>query len=178
MKKLTITSVLAFAIVSCGQSSDTTAPNVDDMSQQSLEGTNGPPPPPVEQVASETTAVAPASVPAEIDGITNERLSFAPGTSSARVSGSITGYQTIDYLLNVRAGQAMNISMATKNTANYFNLLEPGETDAAIFNGSIGENMFEGVAAKSGDYRIRVYLYRNAARRNERADYILEAAVY
>ncbi len=112
-----------------------------------------------------------------IDGITNKRLSFAPGTSSARIEGSITGYETVDYLLNVRAGQSMNISMASKNTAAYFNLLEPGETEVAVFNGSISENMFEGVAAKSGDYRIRVYLYRNAARRGEKAEYALEAAV-
>lgn len=133
-----------------------------------------------DQVASNATpapeAAAPAE-PAQIDGITNKRLSFAAGTSSARVESSITGDETIDYLLNVRAGQSMNISMASSNLSAYFNLLEPGETEVAVFNGSMGENMFEGVAAKSGDYRIRVYLYRNAARRGEKAPYTLEAAV-
>ncbi|WP_427966611.1 hypothetical protein [Altererythrobacter sp.] len=131
-----------------------------------------------EAAGSSTAATVSTADEAEvIDGITNKRLSFAPGTSSARIEGSITGYETVDYLLNVRAGQSMNISMASKNTAAYFNLLEPGETEVAVFNGSISENMFEGVAAKSGDYRIRVYLYRNAARRGEKAEYALEAAV-
>lgn len=129
------------------------------------------------QEATETAAAQPPAPPAEIEGITNKRLSFAPGASSAAVQGSITGYETIDYLLNVKAGQPMNISMATKHTAAYFNLLEPGETDVATFIGSTSGNQFEGVAQKSGDYRIRVYMMRSAARRNERADYLLEAIV-
>jgi len=141
---------------------------------------NGPPPP-AEEAAAPAAEAAPAVSDAAgaevIEGVTNKRLSFAPGTSSARVEGSIKGDETIDYLLNVRAGQSMNISMGSKNTAAYFNLLEPGEQYVAIFNGSNGENMFEGTAARSGDYRIRVYLYRNAARRGEKADYALEAAV-
>lgn len=114
---------------------------------------------------------------AQIDGITTRRLSFDRGSSTARLESSITGRETIDYLLNVRAGQSMNISLASPNTATYFNLLEPGETEVAIFNGSMNENMFEGVSKKSGDYRIRVYLYRNAARRGETANYNLEVAV-
>lgn len=126
---------------------------------------------------SAAPAEAAAPAPAEIEGITNERLSFAPGTSSATVEGSITGYEIIDYLLNVRAGQPMNISLATRNTATYFNLLEPGETEVATFIGSTSGNQFEGVAKKNGDYRIRVYMMRSAARRNEKADYRLEAIV-
>ncbi|MCB2079670.1 MAG: hypothetical protein KDE55_18500 [Novosphingobium sp.] len=128
------------------------------------------------EIAKAETAAA-SSEPARIDGITNKRLTFAKGTSGATVEGAIAGYETIDYLLNVKKGQAMNISLGTKHTATYFNLLEPGETDVAIFNGSMGENMFEGVAQKSGDYRIRVYMMRSAARRDEKADYRLEANV-
>ena len=140
---------------------------------------NGPPPPP--EGPSEATVVDAASTgsgapAAEIEGITNQRLTFAPGTSSTRIEGEITGDETIDYLLDVRAGQSLNISMASPNSAAYFNVLEPGETEVAVFNGSMGENMFEGVAAQSGTYRIRVYLYRSAARRGETAAYTLEVA--
>ncbi len=42
---------------------------------------------------------------------------------------------------------------------------------------STGENMFEGVLEKSGDYRIRVYMMRSAARRNEVANYRLEMII-
>lgn len=144
---------------------------------------NGPPPPAEEAAAAPATETAAAPTVSNaagakvIEGITNKRLSFASGTNSARIEGSIKGDETIDYLLNVRAGQSMNISMGSKNASAYFNLLEPGEDYVAIFNGSNGENMFEGTAAKNGDYRIRVYLYRNAARRGEKADYVLEAGV-
>jgi len=136
---------------------------------------------PTAETAAPAGAAAPAAAPAEtaaqIDGIENRRVSFAAGANSATVEDSITGYETIDYLLNVRAGQAMNVSMATQHTAAYFNILEPGETDVATFVGSTSGNQFEGVAARSGDYRIRVYMMRSAARRDETAAYRLEMIV-
>jgi len=122
--------------------------------------------------ASDTNA--PEEAAATIEGITNKRVSFAAGANNATVEDSITGYEINDYLLNVRASQSLNVSMATQNTAAYFNILEPGETDVAIFVGSVSGNQFEGTASKSGDYRIRVYLMRSAARRDETASYRLE----
>lgn len=174
MTKILLAGAALLTLSACGGSNEGASQPQSQEDIAAATEMNGPPPPP-ENVASEV-AVATAA-PEEIEGITNKRLSFEPGTSSARIEDSITGYETIDYLLGVRAGQAMNISMASPNTAAYFNLLEPGETEVAIFNGSIDDNMFEGVAKKSGDYRIRVYLYRNAARRNEKAPYTLEASV-
>ena len=111
------------------------------------------------------------------DDIKTEQVKFKPGSTSAVIEGRIKGYQTVDYVLNVKDGQYMNVSMSTKNGANYFNILEPGETDVAIFVGSSNGNQFEGVTKKSGDYKIRVYLMRSAARRNEVAKYRLEMIV-
>lgn len=109
--------------------------------------------------------------------IKTKRIQFEKGRSGATVEASITGSETIDYLLNVQEGQVLNVSMATDNSANYFNIMEPEEEYVAIFNGSLNENMFEGILKKSGDYRIRVYLMRSAARRNEKANYRLEVNV-
>ena len=111
------------------------------------------------------------------DDTRTERVRFAKGASSATIEGSITGYQTVDYILGAAKGQSMNVSMATKNTATYFNILAPGETEVAFFNGSVSENQFEGVLPATGDYTIRVYMMRSAARRNEKADYRLEMIV-
>jgi hypothetical protein len=83
----------------------------------------------------------------------------------------------VDYLLEASKGQSMNVSMATNNGANYFNILAPGENEVAMFNGSVSENQFEGVLPESGDYKIRVYMMRSAARRNEVAKYRLEMIV-
>jgi len=109
--------------------------------------------------------------------IRTQRVQFKPGASSATVQGSIKGYQTVDYVLNAKQGQSMNVSMATQHGATYFNILAPGETEVAMFNGSIDGNQFEGTLPKSGDYKIRVYMMRSAARRNEVANYRLEMIV-
>jgi hypothetical protein len=116
--------------------------------------------------------------PARAEGdLRTERVHFAKGASNAVVKGTITGYQTVDYVLGAAKGQSMNVSMATDNTASYFNILAPGETEVAFFNGSMGENQYEGVLPATGDYKIRVYMMRSAARRNEKANYRLEMNV-
>jgi hypothetical protein len=111
------------------------------------------------------------------DGIRTERVQFAKGAKSATVNGAIKGYQTVDYVLHAAQGQSMNVSMTTKNTATYFNILAPGETEVAFFNGSVSDNQYEGTLPATGDYKIRVYMMRSAARRNEVADYRLEMIV-
>lgn len=109
--------------------------------------------------------------------IRTERVRFAKGATSAVVEGTISGYETVDYVLGASKGQSMNVSMATKHTATYFNILAPGETEVAFFNGSVNGNQYEGVLPASGDYKIRVYMMRSAARRNEKANYRLEMIV-
>jgi len=71
----------------------------------------------------------------------------------------------------------MNVSMATKNLSSYFNILAPGENEVAMFIGSTSGNQYEGTLPKSGDYKIRVFMMRNAARRDEVANYRLEMIV-
>jgi hypothetical protein len=109
--------------------------------------------------------------------IRSERVQFEQGAISAVVKGSITGYDIVDYVLSAGKGQYTNVSMATDNTANYFNILAPGENEVAMFNGSISENQYEGILPESGDYKIRVYMMRSAARRNEVANYRLEMII-
>jgi len=110
-------------------------------------------------------------------GIRTQRVQFAKGANSAFVNGTIKGYQTVDYVLRASQGQHMNVSMATKHGATYFNILAPGQTEVAFFNGSVSGNQYEGTLPATGDYKIRVYMMRSAARRNEVADYRLEMIV-
>jgi hypothetical protein len=119
-----------------------------------------------------TLLVDPA-LPAD-KAIRTERVQFKKGASSAIVNGRIRGYEVIDYLVTAQQGQYANISLATRHTATYFNLLAPGQTEVAFFNGSTSENLYEGNLPADGGYRIRVYMMRSAARRNEVADYRLE----
>ncbi len=113
---------------------------------------------------------------AQGQGIREERVSFKPGASSATLQGSIKGDATVDYVLGARAGQTMTVTMKTAHGANYFNVLPPG-SDAAIAIGSNLGNSWSGTLPVDGDYRIRVYLMRSAARRNETATYTLTVGI-
>jgi len=118
-----------------------------------------------------------ATASSAVDGIRTEYIQFKKGANSGVVEATITGYETIDYVLRASAGQYMNVSLATKHAATYFNILAPGEDDVAMFNGSISDNQYEGILPATGDYKLRVYMMRAAARRNEVARYRLEVII-
>jgi hypothetical protein len=114
---------------------------------------------------------------AHADEIRSQAVQFAKGHSTATVKGTIKGRQTIDYTLRARAGQTMKVSLKTSNGANYFNVLPPGSNDVAIFVGSTGGNEWTGALPADGEYKVRVYLMRSAARRNETASYTLTVGI-
>lgn len=109
--------------------------------------------------------------------IESRPVQFAKGASSATLKGSIKGDQTIDYKLRARAGQTMSVSMQAKHTAAYFNVMPPGSKGEAIFVGSSGGNEWSGALPADGEYVVRVYLMRSAARRAEAASYTLTIGV-
>jgi hypothetical protein len=109
-------------------------------------------------------------------GIREQQVQFKKGESGATIKGSIKGDQTVDYKLRANAGQTMVVKFKPSNASAYFNVLPPG-SEEAIFIGSTSGNDFSGQLAASGEYTIRVYLMRNAARRNESAKYTLDIGV-
>ena len=108
--------------------------------------------------------------------IRQEQIQFKRGASDTTITGRIKGYQSVDYQLRARAGQSLVVNFKPSNLSAYFNILPPG-TDAAIFVGSTSGNRFEAELPADGVYTIRVYLMRNAARRNETARYTLEVSI-
>lgn len=109
--------------------------------------------------------------------IESRPVHFAKGASSATLKGSLKGDKVIDYRLRARAGQTMTVSLRTGNTANYFNVLPPGSKDVAIFIGSTRGNDWTGKLEADGEYTVRVYLMRSAARRNETAKFTLTIGI-
>jgi hypothetical protein len=108
--------------------------------------------------------------------IRTERVQFKKGETGATIKGHIKGYEIVDYVLGARAGQSLIVILNTDNSMSYFNVMVPGK-ESALFVGSTSGSRFEGDLPKSGDYRVRVYLVRAAARRNERANYRLEIGI-
>ncbi|HEY8568986.1 hypothetical protein [Microbulbifer sp.] len=108
-----------------------------------------------------------------------EILQFAKGATGTSVSGSISGYETVNYKVTAKAGQQMVVKLATNHTATYFNVFAPGTGpgDAAMFIGSTSGERFAAELPASGTYTIQVYMMRSAARRNESADFKLRVDI-
>ena len=77
-----------------------------------------------------------------------------------------------DYVIAAVAGQKVRVSFKTSNKSAYFNVMPRGDA-LALFNGSVSGDDYEGTLPTAGDYTIRVYLIRNAARQNPIAKYTL-----
>ena len=109
-------------------------------------------------------------------GIRTERVQFAAGASSKEIKGQIKGDETVDYQVRAAAGQALTISLKASNRQHYFNVLPP-ESEAAMFIGSTSGSDFKAMLPDDGDYTVRVYLMRAAARRNESSTYTMTIGV-
>ncbi|GKY90254.1 SH3 domain-containing protein [Sinisalibacter aestuarii] len=127
--------------------------------------------PPILTVLATCLALA-APAQGIAQAIQTEHVAFAAGTTGTSLQGAITGDQIVDYVLTASAGQTMSVDMTTSNASSYFNVMKAGDP-AAIYVGSINGLHFEDVLPSDGDWVIRVYLMRNAARRNETADYTI-----
>lgn len=121
-------------------------------------------------------ALASLASPASAE-IPSKQVQFKPGTTSATIKGSLKGEQTVDYTLRAKAGQTMRVSFQPTNDAAYFNVLPPGSTGEAIFIGSTSGNEWTGTLPADGEYRLRTYLMRSAARRNESVSYTLTVGI-
>jgi len=104
------------------------------------------------------------------------QVQFPKGETGATLKGKLKGDEIVDYKVRAAAGQSMIIVFKPGNSSAYFNVLPPG-SDAAIFIGSTLGNRYEGTLPAEGTYTVRLYLMRNAARRNESASYTLEVGV-
>ena len=90
-----------------------------------------------------------------------QRIRYAPGKSSPTIRGHIAGFDAQDYVVAARSGQQMDIRLKASNPETYFVLYsingkatDMNETDHYSLE-----------TTESGDYVIRVFMMRAAARR-------------
>ena len=119
------------------------------------------------------------SMPAFAQDTRDEQVQFARGTSGATIRETITGHQSVNYKVTAKAGQSMVLVLTTDNASNYFNIFAPGKVpgDEAMFIGSTQGDRYAGTLPKDGEYKVQLFLMRNAARRNEKANYTLEIKI-
>jgi len=110
------------------------------------------------------------------------QVQFEPGNDNAALSGTITGREYFDYVLRARGGQVMAVALAVNGTngngSAFFNILPPGSTGEAIFNGSTSPNRYgEVVLPRDGDYTIRVYLLGSDRDTNKTVGYTVSVTI-
>ena len=88
----------------------------------------------------------------------------------------IDGYGVVDYVFHVDRSEIISVDLQASNPSAYFNVLTADSAET-IFVGATKGNVADIPAPAAGDYRIRVYLMRNAARRGETADFTLGVTI-
>lgn len=106
-------------------------------------------------------------------------IRFATGASSATLDGKLSGTRNgaHDYVLRASSGQTLTVSMTTRSTSTYFNVLK-GDEPEALFNSEMADKpKWSGKLLASGEYRVRVYLNRAAARQGKSSSFTLHVGV-
>ncbi len=103
-------------------------------------------------------------------------VKFGAGQTSKTIKGQLSGRQDLDYVVTVGAGQTLSVTMKASNTGAFFNVLPPG-SETAMVVGDLVENKTSRRAPIEGQYRIRVFLVRAAARRGESSNFTLNIGV-
>ena len=94
---------------------------------------------------------------------------------SVEFKESVKGDASVDYKVDVNAGQTMTVKLDAKKA--YFNIIEPNAGDVAIYNSSTDMNAWTSVAKHTGQYTVRVYLMREEARRGTSDAYTLKISL-
>src|SRR5690349_6120464 len=93
------------------------------------------------------TLAMPGPAPAQLQ----QRVELPRGTNSTVISGTVRGRQYVDYLVNVRAGERLSVSMTSNHRGAYFNLIAPGPGNAYyVGSNSSPPNRFDGMSPQRG----------------------------
>lgn len=97
---------------------------------------------------------------------------FAAAQTTLTFQDALGGFEFVDYRVPLRAGERLHVQLATSNLSNCFDIYAPG-AEKPLFQGGNSGNEHLLAATVAGEYRIRVYLLRFAARDYQSAEYTL-----
>lgn len=121
-----------------------------------------------------TCAVLICGSAAAADPVRREQIELTPDTTLKKLSGKIKGDETVEYRIAVPVGGALSLKLKSSNRSTNFNVSADG-AEEAIFVGSRDGDRFTVTAPAGAVYKVSIYLMRNAARRQEKASYVMEA---
>lgn len=95
------------------------------------------------------------------------------GSTAQRFDDTINEFEIVSYMVSLRQGQSVQISLASSNASNCFDIHAPNASKPVYVGSESGnEHVFRAPAA--GEYQIKVFLLRFAARDGQSAQYTLE----
>lgn len=101
------------------------------------------------------------------------RVTLTSAETERSFDDEITAYEAVLYTVALRGGQRLELSLISSNAANCFDIHAPG-IEKPVFSGADSGNSHTLTAPADGDYVIRVYLLRFAARDGQSARFTLE----
>ena len=136
----------------------TTAPQ-DTSGEKTTEVPPTATPLPAEPTATtEPTAVPPTATPVPVVVATSavpvnaQRVQFVTGATSATVSGELTSGASVSYVLNIAAGQTLNVQVWSPNSDVYLSVL--GSDSASLLDATSKQTQWVGVVPAAGDYYV------------------------
>ena len=104
-----------------------------------------------------------------------QRVIFAPGKNSAAITGTVTGYRSLRYLVAGRAGQVLTTSFTPSKKTLYYNVAKGSHL---LRDGSSEDSPdWSAQLDADGDYVIDVYLKSGDARKNVEATFTLTVTI-
>jgi hypothetical protein len=101
------------------------------------------------------------------------RVVFDDDHPARSYEDALDGFNEISYVIALREGQSLQVSLASNNISNCFDIYAPGAAKPFYIGGDSGSS-HRLVAGTPGDYVVKVFLLRLAARDNQSARYTLE----
>jgi hypothetical protein len=123
-------------------------------------------------------AAAGTVTPAALSQSADRLIPVTPGgdNDTPGYEGEISEYEADAYVVSLRRGQSLHVLLATNNASNCFDIHAPGEA-RPVYVGAESGNTCQLLARTSGEYTVRVFLLRLAARDGQSARYTLELKV-
>lgn len=103
----------------------------------------------------------------------SDTLTSVPQTQTARVTATINGHQAIEYLIDAKTGQSLELDVHSSNTRAGYRITAPA-APRALHRGHGQHSRFSVTLPRDGTYKVLIYLMRSAAQNGESAEFALD----
>jgi hypothetical protein len=104
-----------------------------------------------------------------------QRIVFAPGAKTATMKSTVTGYRSLRYLLDARAGQVLSITFTSTKKTLYYSVQQGSHQLRKSSDGDF--NDWSATVPADGDCVIDVFFKSSDAKKNAEANFALTVSL-